>query len=121
MKRTALALLILTAFAGQALAIDFSAPIRSIDGTPVPADPGKPELLTLGRVCEDALIAQLPNDQATPAEKNQRFWLAHKIHAGKEPLTADEITLAKKVIGLAYGPLVVGRAYELLDPASVPK
>lgn len=36
-------------------------------------------------------------------------------------LTADEITLIKKLVAKAYNPLVVGRTWELLDPASVPK
>lgn len=106
-----------------AFAVDFKATIKNIDGTPVWADPNKVggDPLTLAKVCEDAMVAQIPGDTPTPAEKSQRFWIAVKIHEGKQELNVDEIAVLKKVIGLAYGPLVVGRAYELLDPASVPK
>ncbi len=107
--------------ASPALAIDFKAPITQLDGSTIPTSADDKSPLTLGKICEDSLIATLPGDQPTPTEKNQRFWIAMKIHDGKGDLTADEITIAKKVIGLAYGPLVVGRAYALLDPASVPK
>jgi hypothetical protein len=107
--------------AAPALAIDFKAPITQLDGSTIPVSGEDKSPLTLGKVCEDSLVATLPNDQPTPAEKNQRFWIALKIHEGKSDLTADEITITKKVIGLAYGPLVIGRAYALLDPASVPK
>jgi hypothetical protein len=121
MRRYLLAAALIIA-ASPALAIDFNAPIRQIDGTPIPVSTTDQSPLTLGKVCEDALLANnLPGDTPTPEEKNKRFWLVLKIHANKDPLTADEIATAKKVIGLAYGPLVIGRSFELLDPASVPK
>lgn len=115
------AVLSLAMLTTPALAIDFKAEMTAIDGKAIPADPGKPEALTLQRVCEDALIASYPDEQTLPSdEKNRRFWLAIKIHGGEQNLSADEITMLKKVIGKGYGPLVVGRAFGMLDPNSIP-
>ncbi len=117
----AIALVLLAAPLNSALAIDFKAPILQLDGTPVTISPTDQGRLTLQRVCEDALIANnLPGDSADPKEKGRRFWIAQKIHDGKE-LTAEEVTMTLKIIGLAYGPLIIGRATEMLDPAAVPK
>lgn len=104
-------------------AADFKAPILSLDGSRISTVAGddKSPPLTLGKVCEDALIATIPGDNPDSAEKGRRFFLAMKIHNGTQDLTADEISLVRKVVGLAYGPLVVGRVTELLDPAAVPK
>lgn len=105
----------------SAYAIDFKAEMKSLDDKPIPTSVSDPTPVTLGKVCEEALIADhLPNDTPDAKEKNSRFWLAKKIHEAKEPLTAEEIAMAKKVVGMAYGPLIIGRAYELLDPASKP-
>lgn len=119
MRRLLFPILFLT-IATPALAVDFGAHIRSIDGSDIPISTTDQAPVTLGKICEDALIATLPNDNPTPDEKSRRFFLAIKVHAGKEP-SAEDIILLKKVIGMAYGPLVVGRATELLDPASIPK
>lgn len=102
-------------------AADFKAPILAIDGSRIPVSTSDQTPLTLGKVCEDALIATLQGDSPNEAEKAKRFWLALKIHAGDKELTADEVSLVKKVVGIAYGPLIVGRVIELIDPAAVPK
>jgi hypothetical protein len=118
MKRLLFSILFLTMT--PAFAVDFNTHILSIEGKDIPTSATDQSPVTLGKVCEDALIATLPGDNPTPDEKGNRFRLAMKVHEGKN-LTSEDITLLKKVIGLAYGPLVVGRAIELLDPASVPK
>jgi hypothetical protein len=103
-------------------AVDFHAQIKNLDGSSIPVSPTDPAPLTLGRVAQDVLIANnLPGDTATPDEKARRFWLAMKIHDGTQTLTAEEIAMLKRVIGLGYGPLIIGRTTELLDPAGVPK
>lgn len=101
--------------AADAVATDFHAKILNIDGSEIPVSATDKTPLTLGKACEDALIANnLPGDSPSTTEKGDRFRLALKVHAGKEPLTSEEVVLLKKVLGLAYGPLVVGRAQELL-------
>lgn len=123
MKKFLLATVLLLVAIAPALAIDFKTEIKGIDGAAIPIDPANKSQgnLTLGKVCEDALVATLPGDSPSPSEKNTRFWIAMKIHEGKEQLTVDEIVTVKKVIGMAYGPLVIGRSYQLLDPVSTPK
>lgn len=107
---------------GPAFAADFKSPILQLDGKPVPLSDTDKAPLTLGKVCSDALIASLPGESPTPDEKGDRFRLALKIaQRPTDAISATEIVLIKKVVGLAYGPLVVGRVNELLDPASVPK
>lgn len=101
--------------AAELAPVDFHAKILNVDGTEVQVSAVDKSPLTLGKMSEDALIANnLPGDNPALTEKGDRFRLALKIHAGKEQMTADEVVLLKKVIGLAYGPLPVGRALELL-------
>lgn len=103
-----------------AIAADFKSPIPQLDGKPIPLSDTDKNPLTLGKVCSDALIAQLPGDTPSVDEKGERFRLALKIiNRPQETLTANEVVLIKKVVGIAYGSLVVGRVNELLDPASV--
>lgn len=74
--------------------------------------------LTLRKVCLDAIQAQLPNDTPDGEEKFKRFRLAIRLSSEDEPdLSAEEITKLKRLIGLGFGALVVGRAYEILDPS----
>jgi hypothetical protein len=117
-----LAIALVAALSTSALAADFKTPIRNLDGTTIPASNTDPTPVTLGKVCEDALLANnLPGDTMGPDDKRARFWLALKVHEAKEALSADDVALIKKVVALAYGPLVVGRVSELLDPASKPR
>ena len=105
-----------------ALAVDFAAPINNLDGTPMRKD--DKTVLTLDEVASTALLSSYQDESNLDGvEKNKRFWLAKKIHdQRKDPvLTADEITLIKRLIAKAYNPLVVGQAWTILDPASVPK
>jgi hypothetical protein len=110
------------AVATPALAVDFAAPINNLDGTPMQKD--DKTVLTLDDVASIALLSSYQDEpNLEGVEKNKRFWLAKKIHdQRKDPvLTADEIALIKRLIAKAYNPLVVGQAWTILDPASVPK
>lgn len=73
---------------------------------------------TLRKACTEALQANnLVGDAPDGEERFKRFQLAIKIMTNDEPdLSADEIVKLKKLIGLAFGSVVVGRAYTLLDP-----
>ncbi len=72
--------------------------------------------LTLSTVCISALL--MPDQQDQPAkEKVERFHLAEKVHAaGEQDLSVDDVALLKKLIGKLFPPLVVGRAFAVLDP-----
>lgn len=117
----------LVIFGTNAFALDFTTPLHAISGGPFKDDKGAPVEMLLGSVAENALLAP---DQADTngTEKNKAFWLAVKLHekgsdkyAKDANLTAEEITRIKDKIGKFYPPAIVGAAWQILDPASVPK
>ncbi len=73
--------------------------------------------VTLQSVCVNTLLATTQKDaNISGTEKLKRFNLASKIQANDSvDLTAEEITLVKKRIGEISVPLVIGKAYELLE------
>lgn len=109
--------------------IDFTAALLDMDGKPITepeAGPdGQPHIVeaTLGRVVCTALTAAFADEQNLSGEdKVKRFALGMKVRGNAAAtLTSDEITLLKKLVGKGFSPLIVGRCWELLDPASVPK
>jgi hypothetical protein len=76
---------------------------------------------TLSRVAATALIQAYADEANLDGEtKVKRFALAMKVTGAKKlGLAAEEIAVLKERIGKAYGPLIVGRAYQLLDPAAL--
>ena len=77
--------------------------------------------LTLREVITNSLLAPPPQgqrDQMEGAEKARRYFLAIEIHKAKNQveLSVDDIKLIKDEIGRVYPPLIVGQAYEILDP-----
>jgi hypothetical protein len=94
--------------------VDFSKPILTLEGKP---DEAK---TTLGNLACIALTTMLPEDKDMPAEeKVNRFKLAMTVAKGKvQDLSAEDMVLLKKLIGKMFGPLAVGRAYEILDAAA---
>lgn len=74
---------------------------------------------TLRKACTEALQAlNLTGDTQDGEERYKRYLLAVKIMSNDSPdLSIDEIAKLKRLIGLAFGAVVVGRAYEILDPA----
>lgn len=122
MKRTILAAAILLAGITAAAAVDFTTTIKGLDGKPIPTSETDKTPVTLGSIAEVALIAPGGAEPLTPEEKTRRFFLAIKIHEGKgDRLTVEELALVKKVIGAVYGPLIYGRAVELIDGTKPPE
>jgi hypothetical protein len=98
--------------------LDFSAPIKALDGQPLMQD-GKP--VTLASVASGVLLMAFPDEGQTLSadEKIQRFRLAEKVVGGGErELKVEDIALIKKLVAKAYGPLVVGRVFDLIEPNS---
>ena len=110
-------------FLASSCAADFTTPIVGLDGRGFTGPDGKPQDLTLGQVAENALTAAYPDEQTlSGVDKVKRFALALKIHDHPDStLSAEETTLLKTLIGKAYSTVIVGRAWTLLDPGSVPK
>ncbi len=122
--RFVLSAIMMIAAMTAAFAIDFSSPITQLDGQPFIDKDGKPIHTTLAIVAENALLASYQDEQNLSGEdKVKRFVLAHKIHDDEKnvELTADEITLIKKLIAKSYNPLITGESWRILDPASIPK
>lgn len=99
--------------------INVETPIADMDGKPiVVAD----AVLTLRKICVDALLAQHPSEQPPRAEpdgteKLRRFLLAKRIsETANVEMTVEEVSLVKKLVGMAFNPLVSGQAWLMLDP-----
>lgn len=74
--------------------------------------------LTLGRASANALCATY-NDEADipPTEKYHRAEIAMNVREeAQATLGVEDIALIKRMIGKFYGPIVVYRAFSLLDP-----
>jgi len=87
---------------------------------------GKP--FTLKAVATNVLLMTETDGTGRPKElkgeeKVERYVLAMKIYNsdGLVDLKVEEISLLKKLIGRAYGPLTVGQAWEVLDPHEAAK
>jgi hypothetical protein len=97
--------------------IDFSSAIKDFDGDAV-KDGDKDA--TLGRVACTALLASYADEQNLPAEdKVKRFRLAEiAAKDGAQEMKVDDVALMKKLIGKAFAPLIVGRAFDIIEPPS---
>lgn len=95
--------------------LNFSTPILDLEGKPCKV--GEKET-TLGTVVIEALMAVFPDEQNLLGEtKLKRFRLAEvAIKGGEQDLSVDDVSMIKALVGKAYGPLVVGRVYDMLDP-----
>lgn len=100
--------------------INFASPITGLDDQPLTTD-GQP--LTLRAVSVNALLMDLATpqgpEQIDAEQKVKNALLAHDIYKNDDvDLKAEDVASLKARIGKAYGPLVVMRAWELLDPPS---
>lgn len=101
--------------------IDFTQPLLGVDGKSIPiGDLKKPDAMTLGDAALGALEASLDTDkQLSGADKFKQDQLARKVYGKRDAiLTVEEIALIKTRVGQAYGPMVVGAVWRVLDPAS---
>lgn len=117
--------------------IDFTAKILDLSGETIlaPAIPGRkdePRDFILRDVCTNALLSMAmraaPDGNFYPAEaidgkeKIRRYRLADKIFGTLEPITlkAEDVVLLKDRIAAIYGPLIMGRAWDLIEPQTEP-
>ena len=90
--------------------------IVDLDGKVINSLSGEPA--TVRGVVIEALLATFNDETHLSGEEKLKRWeLASKIKNTADPveLTAEEITLIKKLVGKAYGPLVVGRTWKILE------
>jgi hypothetical protein len=103
--------------------IDFATVLTGYDGGAI-SDGSEPQTpFTLGSAAVRALVIPYDDERTlSPEDKFKRGELAARIHAATSlSLKSEEITLLKKLIGKAYSPLIVFRAWPLLDAAETRK
>lgn len=92
--------------------IDFEQQLKGL-GRPLMAQDGETPL-TLKSISIESLMAAFPDEKISGEEKFKRYQLAQRISDGDE-VSVSEAAKIKDLIGKAYGPVVVGPAYELLE------
>lgn len=99
--------------------IDYSATLNDFLGEPIMDGEGdKRKAITLGIVCCNALLANYPDEQGLAGtDKVHRFYLAQKAAKGEvADVSVDDVVLIKMLLGKGFGTMIVGRAYELIEP-----
>lgn len=109
----------LAAVPARAVDINFAAKLTDQDDKPI-IDGDK--VLTLGRAAMVALMTPQIDEQQQPVEEKLRkgdlalrAYRASVLEQATE-ISIEDVALIKKYIGKTYGPLVVVRAFPLLDP-----
>ena len=97
--------------------------LRSLNGSDIlsPLEEGEEERkpFLMRTVCINALLEPHPEDKNLTGEKKaKRYHLAMEIYKtkGKIDLSIDDIKLLKDLIGRMPSPLIVGQAFNILDP-----
>lgn len=86
--------------------------IKNLEGEPIKS--GEKEF-TVANACVNALLAEY-DDKPNGEEKLKRFVFAKKINQDETvDLKAEDVSLIKTLIAKAYGPLIVGTVYEVLE------
>lgn len=96
--------------------LNFSTAIRDLQDQPI-IEGGNP--LTLGSIACNALLTVHQDEALLPAEeKVKRFRMAQAaVKGGEQDCAVEDVASLKKLIGKLYGPLVVGRVFEIIEGA----
>lgn len=94
---------------------DFTTVVKDLSGVSIKNEKG--EELTLKYATQNALFAMTQEDSGTTGEeKYTRYRLASKVNKdGLVDLRSEDVTKLKERIGKAYGPLVVGFAFDFFE------
>lgn len=102
--------------------IDFTQVIKDQDDKPLQdfitqqTNGGKDITLTLGRAVSHALMAQDQGETISGEDKFHRGMLAFKVRdAVSCDVKVEDVVLMKKQIAKLYSPIVVYRAFPMLD------
>lgn len=93
--------------------VDFDTALLDIRGKPIETAPGGPPMTLAYAACE-ALLALKPTDTGIDKAKCYRLAMAI-VNGGTVNLTPEDAALIKAKIGEIYAPIIVGRAFDLLD------
>lgn len=90
--------------------VNFDSVLVDLDGEPIVE---RGEEIMLKKVCINALLNPEQEEGAVKAEK---YVLALDINKGGErELKSEDIVLIKKCVGKAFGPIIVGQVFDLLE------
>lgn len=93
--------------------VNFSQVLRNLKGLPLTMGE---ETVTLKFVAVTALLNTFPGEQVDGAQKAYRYQLAKAIEtADQAELGPNAIELIKQLVGMTFGPPVVGPVFELLE------
>jgi hypothetical protein len=97
--------------------IDFSAILLNLNGVPLmqPVVDGVPAIpATLSWVAAEALLRA--TEEKDGQKKYRLYKLAMRIgNGGEVDVPVEDVALMKQLIGEQFAPLVVGRAFDLLE------
>jgi len=95
--------------------INFEKEIQTIEGGPIIWR--EKDKTFLKQVAVDVLQLTFQDETSLSGEEKAKRWLlATRIYANSDvDLTIDEVSLIKKLIGKAFGPIIVGPAFEILE------
>lgn len=98
--------------------VNLNVAVKNIAGVDLTNEDGAPVLMT--GLCVNALLGDYQGETLTGTQKMARYTLAKKLTDCKEEaeITVEEASLIKELIAKAFGPLVVGRVYEVLEGCS---
>jgi len=94
---------------------DLSVKIVDIKGQPI--KDSKIEL-TVKDICVQSLLANFESEKIDGVEKYKRFKLSQRLENNKNKvigLNVEEVSLIKKLLGMAYTTLIVGQVYDILE------
>jgi hypothetical protein len=91
--------------------------LKSLENVVLLQEDGKTPI-TLSTVIGNALLATFQDEVNLSGEdKVKRFRLAEAaVLRNGYDFTIEDVALIKKLVAKAYGPLVVGRVFQILDP-----
>lgn len=105
--------------------VDFSRKLKNVDGDDmieviVNGEKTDERISTLKSISVNALISTFEDERGLDGvEKMKRYQLAMKINKSTSllELQSEDVSLIKKLVGKAFGPMAVGQAYEYLENA----
>ena len=92
--------------------LETGTPLKTFTGDPINDAQGP---VTIGKVAIAALLASYADEMPTGEEKLWRYNLARRLNVGGEvEISTDDAALIKRLVGKAYGAVVVGPVYEAI-------
>ena len=106
--------------------INLNHAFKNLDGTEIIGPPKKEgekgEVFTVKAACENALLFTYKGEEGLSGpDKAARWYLAMEIYGsnGNIDISVDDIKLLKDLISKNGSPLIVGQAFEILDPKKI--